>query len=60
MAESDKRYKVQEHQRERSQAKIAIAKGDDPKPKHEYGGSWNSEKDGKAYFGDRHPKLLRK
>ena len=59
-AESDKPFKQREHQRERSAAKIAIARGDDPLPPKAYGNPWSAEKDGKQYISDRWPEILRK
>lgn len=51
-AASDKRFKQAEHSRERSAAKIALAKGDEPTSPRAFGDPAQSEKDGKQYLPD--------
>jgi len=58
-APSDKPFKRAEHSRERSAAKIAVARGDEPPAPKLYGDPWNGNKDGKLYRPDR-PGILRK
>ncbi|PTD20431.1 hypothetical protein [Sphingomonas fennica] len=58
-AASDKPFKQSEHGRERTAAKIALAKGDEPASRKAFGDPWRGEKDGKAFRPDD-PSVYRK
>ena len=59
-AETDKPYKVAEHRRERSALRIALLNDYATPDPRAFGDPRGADKDGKYWFGDRHPKLLRK
>lgn len=62
IAESDKAFKVISHRQERAAARSAAVSDEDAGPPHpkEHGNPWKSQKDGKHWFGGRHPHLMRK
>ena len=66
MAETDKPFKQQEHQRERSRLRDALNADReldeiDPPPPKLFGNPWASDKDGKhAFDPEKYPKLMRK
>lgn len=66
LAETDKPFKQQEHQRERSRLRDALNADReldeiDPPPPKLFGNSWSSDKDGKHHFDpEKYPKLMRK
>ncbi len=59
-AQSDKRFKVAEHQRERAAVKVALGKGGEPPAARAFGDPCGGEKDGKQYLGSDDPRILRK
>ena len=61
LAESDKEFKRQEHQRERSRVRDALKTDKEvlPHPK-EFGDPWDSPKDGKITWTDNQEKAKRK
>lgn len=60
-SESDKRFKVAEHKRERRQAKLALKAGRAIKHPKAFGNPWASDKDGKFRFDPKKlPRLMRK
>lgn len=61
MAETDKPFKQQEHQRERSAVRDALRTEKEivPHPK-EFGNPWSSAKDGKQVWTDNQEKAKRK
>jgi hypothetical protein len=60
LAETDKPYKAAEHRRERAAVRTALANEDETPDPRAFGDPRGADKDGKHWFGDRHPKLLRK
>lgn len=59
-AESDKRFKTQEHRRERRSVRALIRAGGDAPDSREFGNPWASEKDGKTYWLGAPPEAMRK
>lgn len=65
MAESEKRFKQREHQRERSRVRDALNADReideiDPPPSKLFGNPWAGDKDGKHWLDDPDERLLRK
>lgn len=62
LAESDKPFKIISHRQSRAGVRSAVVAEDEAAPPHskEYGNPWKSQKDGKHWFGERHPHLMRK
>jgi hypothetical protein len=58
-ASSDKRYKQQEHRRERAAIRVAIASNDEIPASRAFGNPWNGDRDGKRYHPDGE-RILRK
>lgn len=56
-AESDKQFKVAENRRSRRANNQRI---DDVPPQKAYGDPWKSDKDGKSYWRDAPPSMMRK
>jgi hypothetical protein len=52
-AESDKKYKRQEHRRARAMTREALSAGQEMPSEKATGSSWNSDKDGKRWYGYR-------
>lgn len=59
-APSDKPFKTAEHQRERRRVKISLGKGCDPEHPKTFGNPWNADKDGKRYWRNAGPEVMRK
>lgn len=60
-ARSNKAFKTIEHRRARAATRAAIISDAEVMPHDkETGSPWASPKDGKQWFGKRHPKLMRK
>lgn len=64
LAETEKEFKQQEHQRERARVRTALANLDEdgdvlPHPK-EFGDPWNGPKDGKQIWSDDQERAKRK
>lgn len=59
-AASDKPFKTAEHRRERRAVRVALETGREPPPSKDFGDPWRGDKDGKIWFGDRWPEVVRK
>ena len=59
-AESDKAFKAASHRQERAAVRTALSCDGEPPHHHAFGSSWDSQKDGKQWLGERHPDLMRK
>lgn len=60
IADSDKPSKIIGHRQARAAARVALAADTDPPHPKAFGNPWKGEKDGKHWFGDRHPEMMRK
>ena len=55
LAETEKKFKQQEHQRERSRIRDALKIDDEVLPhQKQFGNPWDGPKDGKRYHGGTH------
>jgi len=59
-APSDKPFKVAEHRWERRAVRVAVKNDQSVPPSEFFGDPWHLDKDGKGYFADHDPSLMRK